>query len=75
MKSTAQEDEADDGGDNSLQAKSLDRALNNTVPKTLTPYEWEEWYSKYGVPDTHREHQPPLRFGWVGRWLKHRRQN
>jgi len=73
MKNNVTEDEGDVGGGNSLQAKSLDRALNNTVPKTLTPYEWEEWYSKHGVPDTHREPQAPERFGWIGRWLKHRR--
>ena len=71
VKSNVPEDEGDGTGDHSLQAKSLDRALNNRVPKTLTPYEWEEWYSKHGVPDTHREHQSTARFGWFGRWLKH----
>ena len=75
MKSSIPDDEKEGSGDNSLQAKSLDRALNNTVPTTLTPYEWEEWYSRYGVPDTHREHQSPLRLGRIRRWLRHWRQN
>jgi len=39
--------------DNSLRAKSLRRALAGDVPKTLTPYEWEQWYAEQGVPDSH----------------------
>ncbi|MEH6637236.1 MAG: DUF3429 domain-containing protein [Halioglobus sp.] len=39
--------------DNSLRAKSLGRALTGEVPKTLTPYEWQQWYAERGVPDSH----------------------
>ena len=39
--------------DHGLGAKSLDRALSGDVPKTLTPYEWEQWYADNGVPDSH----------------------
>ena len=39
--------------DNSLRAKSLGRALSGSVPKTLTPHEWEQWYAEHGVPEGH----------------------
>lgn len=29
--------------DNSLQAKAMRRAMSGTTPRTLTPWEWEEW--------------------------------
>ena len=40
--------------DNSLRGKALDRARKGRVPKTLTPYEWQEWYAEHGVPPGHR---------------------
>jgi hypothetical protein len=40
--------------DTSLRGKSLERALNGDVPRTLTPHEWEAWYAEHGVPDAHR---------------------
>ena len=40
--------------DNSLRGKSLRRALGKDVPKTLTPYEWEQWYAENGVPEAHK---------------------
>lgn len=39
--------------DNSLQAKTLQRALGKTPPRTLTPYEWQQWYADHGVPASH----------------------
>ena len=39
--------------DNSLRAKTLQRALGKTPPRTLTPYEWQQWYADHGVPDSH----------------------
>lgn len=39
--------------DHSLRAKSLGRALDGDIPKTLTPYEWEQWYAEHGMPDSH----------------------
>jgi hypothetical protein len=41
-------------GDSSLQAQSLRRAMKQSPPKTLTAWEWEEWYARHGVPETHR---------------------
>lgn len=45
--------EKESSTDNSLRAKSLGRALAGDVPKTLTPYEWEQWYAEHGVPEGH----------------------
>ena len=49
--------EEESSTDNSLRAKSLGRALAGDVPRTLTPYEWEQWYAEQGVPDSHRSPQ------------------
>ena len=38
----------------SLRSHALHRALDQHVPKTLTPYEWEQWYAEHGVPESHR---------------------
>jgi len=45
--------EEEQASDHSLQAHSLKRALSASVPRTLTPYEWEQWYQQYGVPESH----------------------
>lgn len=37
--------------DNSLQGKAFGRAISKAIPKTMTPWEWEEWYGMYGKPD------------------------
>lgn len=44
--------------DHALRAQSLKRALSGDVPKTLTPYEWEQWYADHGVPESHLTDQP-----------------
>lgn len=31
---------------NSLQEKALNRALNGGIPRTMTPFEWEDWYKQ-----------------------------
>ena len=31
---------------NSLQEKALKRALGGDIPRTMTPYEWEDWYKE-----------------------------
>lgn len=36
---------------NSLQAKALDRAMGGDRPKTMTPWEWEQWYQDHGFPE------------------------
>ncbi len=54
--------EAGSPTDHTLRAKSLNRAMKVTVPTTLTPYEWEQWYAQHGIPDAHlipSEESPP----------------
>jgi hypothetical protein len=46
-------DEKEQPTDHSLRGSSLARALSGEVPKTLTPYEWEQWYAEHGVPHSH----------------------
>ena len=68
-KELAGEDDGD-RNDNSLRGKSLARALEKEVPKTLTPYEWQEWYAVHGVPSTHRigkSNKVRRRRGWFSR--------
>jgi hypothetical protein len=43
------------GNDLSLRGKALARALKNEAPRTMTAWEWEEWYAQYGVPTEHRK--------------------
>ncbi len=40
--------------DSSLQGNAVRRAQRQQVPKTLTPYEWQQWYAEHGVPQEHR---------------------
>jgi hypothetical protein len=47
-------DSKEERTDNSLRGKALQRALQKTTPKTLTAYEWEQWYAEYGVPPSHK---------------------
>lgn len=44
--------------DRSLRGQALRRATVNTPPRTLTAWEWKEWYAQHGVPDTHRAALP-----------------
>ena len=39
--------------DNSLRGNALRRATKAEVPRTLTAWEWEEYYRINGVPDAH----------------------
>ncbi len=39
----------------SLQDKAVQHTDENYVPRTLTPYEWEEYYEKHGVPKSHAQ--------------------
>ena len=36
--------------DNSLRGNAMRRAISGDVPKTLTPWEWHQWYSEHGMP-------------------------
>ena len=46
--------EREASSDHSLQSQALERATGDKVPRTLTPWEWEEWYAAHGVPDEHK---------------------
>ena len=50
--------------DNSLRAKSLERALKEKVPTTLTPHEWEQWYEEHGVPEGHQRSDKKAATSW-----------
>jgi hypothetical protein len=58
--------------DTSLRAKTLERALEDKIPTTLTPYEWQEWYAEHGVPKSHlpAHSDKPSRTSWWRRWFK-----
>jgi hypothetical protein len=44
----------------SLRDQSLRHTQEDYVPRTLTPFEWEEYYRDHGVPEGHRR-QPENR--------------
>ena len=50
----------DERGDHSLRQLAWERARGETVPRTLTAWEWEEWYARHGVPQSHRVTDPAL---------------
>ena len=55
--------------DNSLRGKSLQRALQADPPKTLTAYEWEQWYAEHGIPESHaNSSEPQGRKAWWRWW-------
>jgi hypothetical protein len=64
----------EESSDTSLRAKSLARALEETVPTTLTPHEWEQWYAEHGVPDSHNNAKTAHALPWWRRWLRTNRQ-
>lgn len=55
--------------DHSLRAKALKRALDNKVPTTLTPWEWQQWYEENGMPEGHRIEPQTQPKPWWRRWL------
>jgi hypothetical protein len=57
-------------GHTSLRGKSLQRALSEYVPKTLTPHEWESWYAEHGVPESHKEIETKTKRSWWRFWSK-----
>ncbi len=47
--------------DHSLRGQALERATGRQVPRTLTPWEWQQWYEQHGQPVEHRrEASEPL---------------
>ncbi len=55
--------------DNSLRGKALERATGEQLPRTLTPWEWQQWYDEHGQPSAHRQHNPERRAPWWRRLL------
>jgi hypothetical protein len=45
-----------------LRGKALLRATEEKIPRTMTPYEWLEYYEKHGIPPEHQtiEAKPSL---------------
>ena len=60
--------EQDKHADTSLRGKSLQRALGQQVPKTLTPHEWERWYVEHGVPESHKSVKKSAKRPWWRLW-------
>jgi len=51
-------DQAEEAKDNSLRGHALKRATGNDMPRTLTAWEWEQWYTDNGKPEAHRPAEP-----------------
>lgn len=47
--------EKDKPGDHSLRKHAWNRARDAQTPKTLTPWEWQQWYAEHGVPENHKQ--------------------
>jgi ubiquinone biosynthesis monooxygenase Coq7 len=54
--------------DHSLRQQAWDRALSGAPPKTMTPWEWQDWYATQGVPATHTEVTTDITQHWPS-WL------
>ena len=50
--------------DHSLRAQAMERAAEDGVPRTMTPWEWEQWYASHGMPDQHRVKPESSRSLW-----------
>jgi len=47
--------------DHSLRGRSLRHTEKDYIPKTLTPYEWLEYYEQHGVPDSHKNDKQQIK--------------
>lgn len=65
-------DEEGPTADTSLRAKSLSRASGAHVPRTLTPFEWQQWYALHGVPEEHQQHVSDVSTSWWNRFFRRR---
>ena len=54
--------------DHSLRGQAMERAKEDRVPRTLTPWEWEEWYASHGRPADHA--QPETSAEHPGFWRR-----
>lgn len=41
-----------DALDSSLDAKAFKRAMSGKIPRTMTAWEWEQWYAEHGKPES-----------------------
>jgi hypothetical protein len=55
--------------DNSLRGKALERATSDQLPRTLTPWEWQQWYDEHGRPSEHRQQNSGRRITWWRRLI------
>ncbi len=55
------QDSGRERSDLSLRGKAWSRAVTQRPPRTMTAWEWEEWYARHGVPESHRK---PNTDGW-----------
>ena len=59
--------------DKSLRGKALKRATAEYLPRTLTPYEWEEYYREHGRPPEHAVEPEMDTPSWLDRlWARFR---
>ena len=61
--------EEGEAGDQSLRTKAWNRAEDGETPRTLTPWEWLEWYEAHGVPEQHAKPTEPETRPWWRRWF------
>lgn len=54
--------------DHSLRSHAIRRAMDAETPRTLTPWEWQEWYEQHGKPNT--MNPEPRRRRWWQRLLR-----
>ncbi|MEE4147191.1 MAG: hypothetical protein V2I26_20470 [Halieaceae bacterium] len=62
--------DAQPAADTSLRAQSLARATSADVPRTLTPFEWEQWYEQHGVPEEHQQRPRTTAPSWWRRFFR-----
>ena len=64
--------ETEEAKDTSLRGHALKRATEQELPRTLTAWEWEQWYADNGKPEAHRELVPesPAESRWRRWWRR-----
>ena len=62
--------EAEEAKDTSLRGHALRRATEQDVPRTLTAWEWEQWYAENDKPEAHQSKpKAASRSPWWQRWF------
>jgi hypothetical protein len=62
-------DEKPERADTSLRAQAWRRARGEEPPRTMTPWEWEQWYAEHGRPEDQQKEPAAPRSGWLRRLL------